>query len=93
MLILEAVIIGIPIFLIVTKYFDFIVSLLLYVFITPAFIGLMNNVYIQPTIKKYLIDNPNADKSGAGKEETVANTVTDNDGPKGRFENGMWIEE
>lgn len=93
MLILEAVIIGIPIFLIVTKYFDFIVSLMLYVFITPAFIGLLNNVYIQPTIKKYLIDNPNADKSGADKAGADPAVTSASDTPKGRFENGMWIED
>lgn len=93
MLILEAVIIGIPIFLIVTNYFDFIVSLLLYVFITPAFIGLMNNLYIQPTIKKYLIDNPNADKSGSDKAATNGDTAVAENSSKGRFENGMWIED
>jgi len=92
MLILEGVLIGIPIFLIVTKYFDFIVSLLLYIFITPAFIGFLNNFYIYPTIKKYLIDNPNADKSG-GDKATADVAAVPEEKSTGRFENGMWIED
>ncbi|MBQ8165007.1 MAG: hypothetical protein IJZ94_04250 [Clostridia bacterium] len=93
MLILEGVIIGIPIFLIVTEYFDFIVSLLLYIFITPAFIGFLNNFYIYPTIKKYLIDNPNADKSKSVQEEIEESKEIEEPATNGRFENGMWIED
>ena len=93
MLLLECVLIGAPIFLIVTKYFDFIVAIFLYVFITPAFFGLMNNFYIYPTIKKYLIDNVNADKSAENANDDNNTPAEVSEAPKGRFENGMWIDE
>ena len=93
MLLFECVLIGAPIFLIVTKYFDFIVAIFLYVFITPAFIGFLNNFYIYPTIKKYLIDNVNADKSAENTSVDDGLKADDTEKPKGRFENGMWIED
>ncbi|MBQ8828003.1 MAG: hypothetical protein IJZ90_02540 [Clostridia bacterium] len=92
-LLLETVLAAIPPFLIMSGYFTYIVPLLLYVFITPALFGFINNFYVYPTIKKYMIDNPKADKSGSSgeadnesKEEAAAVSG-------GKFENGMWIEE
>ena len=93
MLLLESILIAIPLFFIFTQYFDFIVSLILYVFITPAFIGFLNNFYIYPTIKKYLIDNPNADKSAKDKTDVATDIPAEERTPGGRFENGMWIED
>ncbi|MBE7065422.1 MAG: hypothetical protein E7384_06390 [Ruminococcaceae bacterium] len=93
MLIFEGILIAIPIFLIFTKYFDFIVTLVLYLFITPAFIGFLNNFYIYPTVKKYLIDNPNADKSENGGTDDNAAVAAEEKTSTGRFENGMWIED
>lgn len=93
MLLLESILIAIPLFFIFTQYFDFIVSLMLYVFITPAFIGFLNNFYIYPTIKKYLIDNPNADKSAKDKTDVATDIPAEERKSVGRFENGMWIED
>lgn len=61
-LILDAAIIALPILLIAGD-FGFYVPIFLYVFITPAFIGFINNFYVNSTIQKYLIDNVAADKS------------------------------
>lgn len=93
MLVFEGILVGLPIFLIVTKYFDFIVGILLYVFVTPAFIGFLNNFYIYPTIKKYLIDNPNADRTKHDETEIKETETVAAETKTGRFENGMWIED
>ena len=61
-LLLTAACILIPL-LFINGYFAFIVSLLLYVLIAPAFMSFLHTFYVYPTLKFYMIDNPNADKS------------------------------
>lgn len=61
-LILDAAIIALPI-LFIGGDFGLYVPIFLYIFITPAFIGFINNFYVNSIIQKYLIDNVAADKS------------------------------
>lgn len=37
-------------------FYNIIIGIILYIFILPSFIGLMNNFYVNPIIKKYVID-------------------------------------
>ena len=60
-LILNAVLIALP-FLFMFGNSTLVIPTVLYIFITPAFIGFLNNFYVNNTIKKYLIDNESADK-------------------------------
>lgn len=64
-LLLTAACILVPL-LFIDGYFAFIVSLLLYVLIAPAFMSFLHTFYVYPTLKFYMIDNPNADKSDSG---------------------------
>ncbi len=56
--------------LVINGYFAFIVSLLLYAIIGLAFTAFLHTFYVYPILKKYMIDNPKADRSrdnaGAG---------------------------
>lgn len=94
MLLLEIVLAFLPMYLMQgegkQQLFWFSLTVFLYLFITPAFFGFTNTFYVWPTIKKYMIDNPNADKSEKKPEEEKKEEET----PKetGRFENGRWIE-
>lgn len=40
----------------VATFYNFIIGIILYLLITPCFVGLMNNFFVNPTIKKYVID-------------------------------------
>lgn len=55
-ILLDAVLIFIPLFLFPGR-FSILVPVTLYLFFTPAFIGLINNFYVYPILKKYMIDN------------------------------------
>ncbi len=89
-LLLDAAIIIVPIVLIpVANYIMFSLMVVLYATFIPGIIGLINMFYVYPILKKYLIDNPNADKSEKddGGEEVPAGENAES----GHFENGMWI--
>lgn len=68
MIILNAVVIAFP-FLFMFRNSSLFVPTILYIFITPAFMGFLNNFYVSNTIKKYLIDNVSADKSNETTKE------------------------
>lgn len=61
-LLLTAAMVLVPL-LFVNGYFAFILSLVLYAGIGLAFFSFLHTFYVYPTLKKYMIDNPNADKS------------------------------
>ena len=91
---LDAAIIAIPlIFLPTYNYMVFVLILVCYVAFIPGLIGLINNFFVYPIIKKYMIDNAKADKSQEGgmKPEQTEAIPAENRG--GRFENGRWISE
>jgi len=92
-ILLDALVIGLPIFILpVHNYLVFVFSIIFYVAITPGIINLINMFYVYPILKKYLIDNVNADKSGGNvNEESSADELPKKTG--GRFENGMWVED
>ena len=91
---LDAAIIAIPlIFLPTYHYMVFVLILVCYVAFIPGVIGLINNFFVYPVIKKYMIDNAKADKS---QKEDMQQTETERVPARtggGRFENGRWISE
>ncbi|MBQ7444665.1 MAG: hypothetical protein IJS71_01825 [Clostridia bacterium] len=90
-ILLDVLLIGIPVYLLPTYNFTvFIVCIILYAVVFPSFIGLVNMFFIYPVFKKYLIDNPGADKSEKPADEQPREQVPVTK-PTGRFENGMWI--
>ena len=92
-IILDLLLVAAPVFLLpVVNYIAFVAVLILYIIITPGFIGLINMFFVYPIFKKYMIDNPNADKSEkTGTENETAEETPVKAG--GHFENGMWVEE
>ncbi len=89
-IILDILLIAVPILLLPTQnYIVFVFGLILYAAILPSFIGLINMFFVYPIFKKFMIDNPAADKSEKvdEPEEIPAETAKH----AGRFENGMWI--
>lgn len=90
-LILDAVIIALPLLLLpMTNYIVFVLSIVLYFALVPGIITLINMFMVYPVLKKYLIDNENADKSE--KKAEPEKNIEENKS-QGRFENGMWIED
>ena len=73
-LILNAVLIALP-FLFMFGNSTLVIPTVLYIFITPAFIGFLNNFYVNNTIKKYLIDNESADKSKETTKEAEGDVI------------------
>ena len=67
--------------LVINGYFAFIISLLLYAVIGLAFTAFLHSFYVYPILKKYMIDNPKADRSGdnnnAADAEAGDNAATD----------------
>ena len=57
--------------LLINGHFAFIVSVLLYAVIGQSFTAYLQTFFVYPTLKKYMIDNPKADKS---KENGQAET-------------------
>lgn len=49
--------------LLINGTYSFIIALLLYVLLGPAFMSFLHTFYVYPTLKRYMIDNPKADKS------------------------------
>ena len=91
-LLLDIILIGVPVFLLPTQnYIVFVFCLVLYAAILPAFISLINMFFVYSVFKKYLIDNPNADRSG--KVEEPEETLIIPEKKTGHFENGMWIND
>lgn len=81
--------------LFINGYFAFIVALALYVFIGNSFLSYMHTFYVYPIIKKFMIDNPNADKSAeaqsaAENEEETAEASAEESAEDGESgENGI----
>jgi len=73
-LILNAVLIALP-FLFMFGNSTLVIPTVLYIFITPAFIGFLNNFYVNNTIQKYLIDNESADKSKETTKEAEGDVI------------------
>ena len=90
-LIADLLIIAVPLFLIPGTA-AFYVSGILFVFITPAWIGFTNNFYVYPIIKKYMIDNEAADKSEHKKEESAPAEFVPTEGMQ-RFINGRYLDD
>lgn len=91
-LLLDALIIALPLVLLpTTNYIVFVLMLVLYFALIPGIIAEVNMFTVYPVLKKYMIDNVNADKSEKPEEEPKQEPEE----PKktGRFENGMWIED
>ena len=88
--------------LLINGYFAFIVSLLLYAVIGLAFNSYLQAFYVYPVLKKYMIDNPKADKSrelsvvgpeadkaeGDASEDGTADGAEDGDAVNGGAEDG-----
>ena len=99
--VLHCLLIGVPIFFIPdVSYMSYVIVLILYVILYPGVVGLINNFFVYPTIKKYMIDNASADKSADSEqasaetpEQAGANDVGGNVNAGGRFENGRWISD
>lgn len=90
-LLLDAIIIALPLLLLPTaNYIVFVLVLVLYFALIPGIVALVNIFTVYPVLKKYLIDNTDADKSE--KQDEPKKEIEE---PKktGRFENGMWIED
>jgi len=92
-LLIDVLIVGLPLFLI-PSLTNAYVSIILYILITPAFIGFINNFYVYSVIKKFMIDNPNADKSDKNKNssETSNNSVSSGKYIDGRFVDAEEVE-
>ena len=99
---LHCVLVGLPVFLIPTyNYMSYVIVLILYILLYPSLIGLITNYFIYPIIKKYMIDNPSADKSVEDADSVMdgsVSAVSENAEEKslsrgGRFENGRWISD
>lgn len=92
LLLAEIAIVALPL-LVIPGFYAFLVSVALYLFITPALIGFTNNFYAYPLIKKYMIDNPAADKSGnASKAPTSPQSFVPTEGME-RFVNGRYLDD
>ncbi len=67
-LLLTAACILVPL-LFIEGYFAFIISLVLYALIAPAFMSYLHTFYVYPTLKFYMIDNVHADKSKTEQDD------------------------
>jgi hypothetical protein len=90
-LLLTAAMVLLPL-LLINGYFAFIVSFLLYALLGLSFTSYLHTFYVYPTIKKYMIDNPNADKSkdGQGGENVDG---ANGEGVDGNGESGDGVNE
>ncbi len=61
-ILLTAAMVVLPL-LLINGYFAFIVSLILYAVLGLSFNAYLQTFYVYPVLKKYMIDNPKADKS------------------------------
>ncbi len=86
---LQVVLIGLPIFLI-PGVFAYYVTLFLYVLLTPVFCGFLQTFYVYPVFKKYLIENPLADKSQPSDAGPVKPAEELQQPGGGRFVDGKW---
>lgn len=76
-LLLTAAMVLLPL-LLINGYFAFIVSFLLYALLGMSFTSYLHTFFVYPTIKKYMIDNPAADKSKDGSAAEGGTDCTDN---------------
>lgn len=92
LLLAEIALIALPL-LVIPGVTSFFISVALYLFITPAWVGFTNNFYAYPLIKKYMIDNPSADKSAqAPKAPTSPQSFVPTEGME-RFVNGRYLDD
>lgn len=76
--------------LLINGMFAFIVSVLLYALIGLAFTSYLETFYVYPILKKYMIDNPKADRSGqnSGTPEDGDGTGVGDNGSDGGADGG-----
>lgn len=91
-LIWDLAIIAIPL-LFIPGTMSFYITIALYVFITPALIDVTNTFYTYPTIKKFMIDNPVADKSEKKKEQKEEFPPFVPTAGMQRFVNGRYLDD
>lgn len=84
-------IIALPLWLI-PGTLSFYVSVALYIFITPALIDVTNTFYAYPLIKKFMIDNPAADKSEKKEKKEEFPEFVPTPGMQ-RFVNGRYLDD
>ena len=84
-------IIAIPL-LFIPGTMSFYVTAALYIFITPALVDLTNTFYVYPLIKKYMIDNPVADKSDKKEQKSQYPEFVPTAGMQ-RFVNGRYLND
>ena len=92
-LLLDFAMLALPILLIPGNT-GFYVALLLYILILPTWIAFTNTYYVYPTIKKFMIDNPAADKSG-GAGSGQRGEFPEFTPPPGmlRYQNGRYLSD
>ncbi|MDF2984575.1 MAG: putative integral rane protein [Eubacterium sp.] len=56
-------------------FYNILIGIILYLFLLPSFIGLMNNFYVNPIIKKYVVTEPET-----GEQDELEEAEDDNDG-------------
>jgi uncharacterized membrane protein YesL len=74
-------------------FYNLFLGIILYIFIMPSIVGLMNNFYVNPVIKKYVIDpmQPQVtEQDGDNDEETESD---EDEGEKESFYKTDYIEE
>lgn len=69
--------------LLINGYFAFIVSVLLYAVIGQSFTAYLQTFFVYPTLKKYMIDNPKADKSKENGQAETDGSAPDTDRDNG----------
>ncbi len=90
-LVADLLLVSIPLFFIPGTA-AFYISGILFVFITPALIGFTNNFYVQPIIKKYMIDNEAADRSTRTPKQPAYPDFVPTEGMQ-RFVNGRYLDD
>ncbi len=92
-ILLDVLLIALPVYILpMHNYIVFGVNVILYAAVYPSFIALINMFFVYPVFKKYLIDNPDADKSDKTGKTDETEYIPEKRS-SGRFENGMWISE
>ncbi|MBE7056727.1 MAG: hypothetical protein E7388_04720 [Ruminococcaceae bacterium] len=90
-LLADFLIIALPLWLI-PGTLSFYVTVALYIFITPALIDFTNTFYAYPLIKKFMIDNPVADKSEKKETKQEFPEFVPTPGMQ-RFVNGRYLDD
>lgn len=75
-------------------FYNLFLGIVLYIFIMPSIVGLMNNFYVNPIIKKYAIDPFQSSDTQVEEDNDDDNeSAEDEDTPKESFYKTDYIEE